>query len=350
VPVAARRLLGALSVPGCLNRQDIWPIAATARPTEETIMLKSMLLAALAAVVMTTTLPKAVQAVENPPVMQAESKAKKAGRQQINGIDYYYEIHGEGEPLLLLHGGLGSIDMYAPILPMLVENREVIVVDLHGHGRTRLGTRSINMAEIGADMAALIKALGYDQVDALGYSFGAWTALHMAAQAPERVRRLVLVSMPYAREGFFPEMLPQQAELSGEAAELMKDTPMYQSYAAVAPDTGEFPKLLDEMGRLLGSPYDYSTAVKRLTMPVMLIYGDSDMIRPEHIVAFYQLLGGGLKDAGWQREHMSRNRLAILPDLTHYETFMAPEVFRAALPFLDGASGMKSWADAVKRE
>ena len=313
-------------------------------------MLKSMIFAVLTATALATAMPRTVQAEANPPAMQSESTARKAGHQAINGVDYYYEIHGEGEPLLLLHGGLGSIDMYAPILPMLVENRQVIAVDLHGHGRTRLGNRSINMADIGTDMAALVGALGYEQVDVLGYSFGAWTGLHMAAQAPERVRRLVLVSMPYAREGFFAEMLPQQAELSGAAAEFMKDTPMYQSYAAVAPDPTEFPKLLDEMGRLLGTPYDYSSEVKKLTMPVMLIYGDSDMIRPEHIVEFYQLLGGGLKDAGWQREHMAKNRLAILPDLTHYETFMAPEVFRAALPFLDGASGMKSWGEAVKGE
>ncbi|EKF18783.1 alpha/beta fold hydrolase [Nitratireductor pacificus] len=313
-------------------------------------MLKFMLCAILAAAVITTATPDAARAESTSPAMQSDSRATKTGRQSVNGVDYYYEIHGEGEPLLLLHGGLGSIDMYAPILPMLVKSRTVIAVDLHGHGRTQLGDRSIDMADIGADMAVLVDALGYDQVDVLGYSFGAWTGLHMAAQAPERVRRLVLISMPYSREGFFPEMLPQQAQLSGAAAEAMKDTPMYQSYLAVAPEPGEFPKLLDEVGELLRSPYDYSAAVKKLTMPVMLVYGDSDMIRPEHIVSFYQMLGGGLKDAGWQREYMAGNRLAILPDLTHYETFMAPEVYRAALPFLDGKSGMKSWAEAVKGE
>jgi pimeloyl-ACP methyl ester carboxylesterase len=286
-------------------------------------------------------------AQQGTPAMQTQSSAKQTGRQNINGVDYYYEIHGEGEPLLLLHGGLGSIDMYAPVLPVLLKDREVILVDLHGHGRTSLGERSIDVADIGKDMAELVEALDYDKVDVMGYSFGAWTGLHMAAAEPDRVRRLVLGSMPYARDGFFPEMLPQQAQLSGEAAEFMKDTPMYQSYAAVAPEPEEFPRLLDEMGRLLGNDYDYSDAVEKLSMPVMLIYGDSDMIRPEHIVEFYQMLGGGLKDAGWQREHMATNRLAILPDLTHYETFMAPQVFRTALTFLNGESGMKSWAETV---
>ena len=117
-------------------------------------------------------------------------------------------------------------------------------------------------------------------------------------------------------------------------AEMMKDTPMYKSYVAVAPNPEDFPKLLDRMGELMRTPYDWADDVKKLKMPVMLVYGDSDMFRPEHIVEFYQLLGGGLKDAGWMREHMSKNRLAILPDLTHYEMFAAPALaqHRAAVP------------------
>ena len=122
---------------------------------------------------------------------------------------------------------------------------------------------------------------------------------------------------------------------------------MYKSYAAIAPDPEEFPKLLDRMGELMRKSYDWSADVKKLTMPVMLVFGDSDMFRPEHIVQFYQLLGGGLKDAGWMRENMSRNRLAILPDLTHYEIFLAPELARTVLPFLNGKSGSKSWAGQV---
>jgi pimeloyl-ACP methyl ester carboxylesterase len=128
-------------------------------------------------------------------------------------------------------------------------------------------------------------------------------------------------------------------------AEQMKQTPMYQSYVAVAPNPADFPKLLDRMGELMRKPYDWSEDVRNLSMPVMLVYGDSDMITPEHIVEFYHLLGGGLKDAGWMREHMARNRLAILPDLTHYEMFQAPEMPRTVLPFLDGKTGVKSWAE-----
>lgn len=310
-------------------------------------MLKPFLAAALAAAATAIMSPVPARAEGNQTVTQSPPAAAQTGRREINGVNYYYEIHGEGEPILLLHGGLGSMDMYRPVLPVLTQARRVIMVDLHGHGRTPLGARSIDMADVGADLAALLRGLGYEQVDVFGYSFGAWAALHLAASAPQQVRRLVLTSAPFAREGFFAEMLPQQAQLSGAMAEAMQETPMYQSYAAVAPDAGEFPRLLDEMGRLMRDPYDYSAAVRRLTMPVMLIYGDSDMVRPEHVVQFYQMLGGGQRDAGWQREHMSRNRLAILPDLTHYETFMAPQVFRTALPFLNGQSGATSWAETV---
>jgi pimeloyl-ACP methyl ester carboxylesterase len=128
----------------------------------------------------------------------------------------------------------------------------------------------------------------------------------------------------------------------------MKETPMYRSYVAIAPRPQDFPRLLDAMGEFMRQDYDWSTSVKQLTMPVMLVYGDGDMVRPEHIVSFYQLLGGGLKDAGWMREHMSRNRLAILPDLTHYEIGAAPILATTVLPFLSGQSGAKNGEQSRK--
>jgi len=267
----------------------------------------------------------------------------RSGHVEANGLRYYYEIRGEGEPLLLLHGGLGSIDMFRPILPALAAKRQVIGIDLQGHGRTRLGTRPIRLEAIGADLAVVLAALGYDKVDVLGYSFGGGAAFQLAVQHPDKVRRLVMVSAGYAQDGFYPEMLPMQAQVGAAMAEHMKDTPMYKSYVAVAPDPGEFPRLLDALGELMRQPYDFSADVAKLTMPVMLVYGDSDMYRPEHIVKFYQLLGGGLRDAGWQREHMARNRLAILPGRTHYDIFLAPELVSTVLPFLDGAQRAADW-------
>ena len=117
---------------------------------------------------------------------------------------------------------------------------------------------------------------------------------------------------------------------------------MYTSYAAIAPHPEEFPRLLDNMGAFMRKPYDWSSEVRKLEMPVMLVYGDSDMFRPEHIISFYQLLGGGLKDAGWMREHMSKNRLAIVPDRTHYELGASPILASVVLPFLNGESGGQS--------
>ena len=270
----------------------------------------------------------------------------KSGRVAANGIDYYYEIHGDGEPLLVLHGGLGSIDMFGPSPDLLAAGRQVIAVDLHGHGRTPLGDRPISLIDMGDDMAVLLERLGHRQVDVMGYSMGGGVAFRLAVQHPERVRRLVLVSTGFSQDAFYAEMLPQQAQVSGAMADAMKDTPMYVNYAAVAPHPEDFPRLLDRMGEEMRQPYDFSEDVKTLRMPVMLVYGDSDMFRPEHIVEFYHLLGGGLRDAGWQRETMSQNRLAIIPDQTHYDVFASAALVPTVLPFLNG----QTWGASLSEE
>jgi pimeloyl-ACP methyl ester carboxylesterase len=294
---------------------------------------------ALAAPLFSQTHTTAMSSDNNAPI--------RSGHVAANGIRYYYEIRGTGEPLLLLHGGLGSIDMFGPILPKLAEGRQVIGLDLHGHGRTELGDRPVNLADIGNDVAVVLKELGYDKVDVLGYSFGGGVGLRLAIQHPERVRRLAIVSAGFAQSGYYPEMLPMQAAVGASMADAMKETPMYQSYVKIAPHPEDFPKLLDRMGALMRTPYDWSDEVKRLAMPVMLVFGDADMYRLEHVVEFYKLLGGGQKDAGWMREHMSKNRLAILPDVTHYEMFFSPALVTTVRPFLDGAGGAKSWAEQV---
>ena len=292
--------------------------------------------------------PTIVHAAQEKQSMQiATPKPTKQGHAAVHGVNYYYAVYGTGEPLLLLHGGLGQIEMFGPNLAKLAQGRQVIGVDLQGHGRTPLGDREFSPVDMGDDMASLLKKLGYSKVDVLGYSMGGGVAFQFAAQHPEMVRRLALVSAGYSQDGFYPEMLPQQAAVGAAMLEQMKGTPMYKSYVAIAPHPEEFPKLLDQMGAYMRKPYDWSADVKKLTMPVMLIYGDSDMFRPEHIVKFYQLLGGGLKDAGWQREHMSQNRLAILPSLTHYEMGLAPQLVDTALPFLDGQGHAKSWDEQV---
>jgi pimeloyl-ACP methyl ester carboxylesterase len=277
------------------------------------------------------------------------SEPKTSGRVEANGVQYYYEIHGQGEPLLLLHGGLGSIDMFGPVLPILAKHRVVLGVDLHGHGRTALGDRKIDMADMGDDMAVILDRLGYEQVDVMGYSLGAGVAFRLAVQHPKKVRRLVLVSASYSTDGLHPEMRPQQGAVSGEMADAMKGTPMYESYMAVAPHPEDFPRLLDRIGEAMSQTFDWSDDIPKLTMPVMLVYGDSDMYRPDHVVDFYRRLGGGLRDAGWQREHQSPNRLAILPDATHYDIFLDPDLPRTVLPFLDGKPKSHGWAEQVEQ-
>ena len=317
---------------------------STARSTPVTGL--ATLAAALAAMMTLFTAPTAARATENPAMPQTP-KAVKSGHVPVNGVNYYYAVYGKGEPLLLLHGGLGQIEMFGPNLALLAQKREVIGVDLHGHGRTDLGNREISLTDMGDDLAVILKKLGYRKVDVMGYSMGGGTGFRLAVQHPQMVRRLVIVSSGMAQDQFYPEMLPQQAAVGAAMFEQMKETPMYKSYAAVAPHPEDFPKLLDRMGEAMRKPYDWSADVKKVTMPTMLVYGDSDMMRPEHIVKFYQLLGGGLKDAGWQREHMSQNRLAIIPNKTHYDIFFGTEVTETALPFLDGYPQAKSWNEQV---
>lgn len=266
----------------------------------------------------------------------AQTDDSKHGYVPVNGIDYYYEIHGEGEPLLLLHGGLGSFEKFNSILPMFSEERQVIGMDLHGHGRTELGDRELNFIDMGNDIAAIIKKLGYDQVDVLGYSLGSQVALRLAIQHPEVINRLVLVSTIYSDDGYYPGAQKQQARLvRAEMIKVYKSTPTYKSFVKMAPNPEGFPKLLDQVGNLLTKSFNWSEGVKKLEMPVMLIYGDADMIRLEHVVEFYHLLGGALRDAGWNRQYISQNRLAILPNVTHYDINRSTEMVETALTFFN---------------
>ena len=184
----------------------------------------------------------------------------------------------------------------------------------------------------------------------MGYSFGGCVAMRLAIQHPERVRRLVVVSAPFADDGWYADMRVQQKAVGAAMAPMMAETPMYKTYKSVAPKPDDFPRLLDAMGEYMRFKYDWSADVAKLKMPVMLVFGDADMIRPEHEIKFYQLLGGGLKDAGWNRESMSKNRLAILPDMTHYEAFATARVAETALPFLNGEYAAKGSAEQAKAQ
>jgi pimeloyl-ACP methyl ester carboxylesterase len=256
----------------------------------------------------------------------------------VNGISLYHEEHGSGQPLILLHGGLGSGDMYAPILPLLAKGRRVITVDLQAHGRTADIDRPLRYETLGDDVAGLIRHLGVAQADVMGYSFGAATALRTAIQHPDLVRRLVVTAIPYRRDGWYPESRAGMDAMGSALAGMLMQSPVYETYARIAPRVEDFPVLLDKTGELLRRDYDWSAEVAAITAPVMLVYADADAVRPVHIVEFYALLGGGLRDANWDGSLRPVARLAVLPGHTHYDLFASADLPAAVIPFLDAPS------------
>ena len=205
----------------------------------------------------------------------------------------YYEIHGAGRPLILLHGGVGAIEVFGEVLPLLAEGRRVIAVDLQAHGRTADIDRPLSFELMADDIAALIKHLGLEKADLMGYSLGGGVALQTAIRHPEVVRKLVVVSTPFKKDGWYPEILAAMGQMGPEAAEPMKQTPMYQVYASVAPNPEDWPVLLTKLGQLLGKNYDWSKEVAAMEAPTLIVVGDADSVRTAHAVEFFELLGGG---------------------------------------------------------
>jgi pimeloyl-ACP methyl ester carboxylesterase len=256
----------------------------------------------------------------------------------VNGINLYYEIHGSGRPLVLLHGGLGSGEMFGPVLPALAERHQVIAVDLQGHGRTADIDRPIDLRHMADDVAALIDHLGLDRPDVVGFSLGGGVALQTAVRHPERVRRLVCASAYLRADAVDPEIRAQQRQVNAAAAEFMKDTPMYELYQRVAPRPEDFPRLLDKIGQYMVEDFDYTEDVRGLRVPTMLVAADADMAPPSHFVAAFALLDGGLRDGGWMGEGRPKggHALAILPGLTHYNLCESPLFAEVTLAFLAG--------------
>ena len=185
------------------------------------------------------------------------------------------------------------------------------------------------------DIAALIKHLGIEDADVMGYSLGGGVALRTAIQHPEVVRKLVLVSTPFKRDGWYPEVLAGMGQMGPQVAEQMKQTPMYQLYASIAPKPEDWPVLLTKLGELLRQDYDWSNEVAAIKAPTLIVVGDADSVRTAHAVAFFELLGGGKVDAGWDGSGMSNARLAILPSMTHYNIFSSPTLAAVVASFLD---------------
>lgn len=253
----------------------------------------------------------------------------------VNGLKMYYEIHGAGKPLVMLHGGLGTVDMFGPVLSILTEIRQVSPVELQAHGHTADIDRPMSFELMADDIAALVQHIGFENADILGYSLGGGVALQTAIRHPEVVRKLVVVSAPCKSDGWYPEVRAGMRSMNAEAAKAMVGSPMQQAYASAAPKPEDWPKLVAKVGQLVGQDYDWSAGVSALKTPTMIVIGDADSVRTAHAVEFFELLGGGKRDAGWDGSGVSNARLAVLPGVTHYNIFSSPMLASTVAPFLD---------------
>jgi pimeloyl-ACP methyl ester carboxylesterase len=253
----------------------------------------------------------------------------------VNGLSIHYEEHGSGAPLVLLHGGIGAGAQFAPILPALSAGRRVVTVDLQGHGGTPDAGRPLDPALLADDVAALIAHLGLDRPDLAGYSLGGVVALRLAIQHPRAVRRLILVSVPFRRDGSHPEVVAAMDAFGPEMADLLVGSPPHQLYTRIAPRPEDWPTLIAKTSELLRRDYDWSAEVAGLEPQTLLVYADADSVRPAHIVEFFALLGGGLRDAVWDGSQRPRNRLAVLSGHTHYDISTSPALASTVLRFLD---------------
>ena len=236
-----------------------------------------------------------------------------SGYVPVNGLDMYYEIHGDGSPLALFHGAMGTIDScFAELMPALAATRQVVAVELQGHGHTADVDRPLSYQQMAADAAGLLEALGIEMADLVGYSLGGAVAMQLAMQHPGMVRRLVFAGgTSYRRDGLYPEML---AEPDPAADDLTSST-WHQAYQRVAPDPGRWPVLVaknSELDRTFAGWPDED--IQAMTTPMLLIIGDSDIVRPEHTMKMFRLLGGGVIGdlAG-----LPVSQLAVLPGTSH---------------------------------
>ena len=260
----------------------------------------------------------------------ASSQTAEGNYAFVNGLNVYYEVHGTGEPLILLHGGVGGNEMFGPNLPALAETRRVIAVNLQAHGRTADIDRPLRFEHMADDLAALLAHLQLERADVLGYSLGAGVALQTAIRHPEAVRKLVVVCEPCKRDGWYPEVLASMDQMGPAIGEGMRHSPL----AALYPNVN-WATLFTKLGDLLRQDYDWSAGVAAIRAPVMLVFADADSVRPAHVVEFFGLLGGGQRDAGLDGSARPTARLAILPGLTHYTILSTTAVAEAVRPFLE---------------
>ena len=255
---------------------------------------------------------------------------------EVNGLRMYYEVHGEGLPLVLLHGAYMTVEAMGSILPGLAETRRVIVPEMQAHGRTADIDRPITYEGMADDVAALLRHLGIGEADAFGYSMGGGIVLQLAIRHPETVRRLVVASASYTSDGMQPELHDMVPTITPE---MFAGSPMEAAYQQVAPNPGDFPTLVEKLKRLDMTPFAWPAEdIRGIEAPTMIVVGDADVVRLEHAVEMFRLLGGG---AMGDLAGFSKSQLAVLPGTAHFIPPGSGVLDRAEwllamiLPFLD---------------
>jgi pimeloyl-ACP methyl ester carboxylesterase len=241
------------------------------------------------------------------------SRNAQTGYAPVNGLQAYFEIHGSGEPLLLLHGAYMTIEMMEPLLSGLADTRQVIVAEQQGHGRTVDIDRPITYEQMADDMAALLRHLELDGADVVGYSMGGGIALQLAIRHPGLVRRLVVASAGYSSDSMHPEALAMFPSITPE---LFAGSPIEAAYLKTAPNPDDFPKLVEKLKILDTTSFAWPQEdVRAIAAPTLIVLGDSDGVRLEHAVELFKLRGGGVMGdlAG-----MPESQLAVLPGTAHF--------------------------------
>jgi len=250
----------------------------------------------------------------------------------VNGMKMYYEVSGEGDPLIVLHGAYMNIPSMGEIIPMLAKTHKVYALEMQGHGRTNDIDRPITYQNLADDVAAFMDAVGLKKADVFGYSMGACAGLQLAIRHPEKVNKLISASGGYDVEGWQPEF---KAFIPLMTVEMFVSMPFAEEYRKLAPDPNGFPALVEKLIALEKEPMAWESDIKTLKTPILIIVGDADVATLEHNVAFFRLLGGGV--AGDMGKPLPDSRLAILPATSHTAVINQPELLIAFIePFLKG--------------
>lgn len=245
-------------------------------------------------------------------------KPASSGYAPVNGIKVYYEVYGEGRPMVLLHGAFMTIDgNWSELIPELSKTRKVIAIELQGHGHTQYSDRTLSHAALASDVAGVMDYLKIDSADVVGYSMGGSVAYAFAIQHPERLRKLVIISSTYKSSGWLPEV---NDAFKTWKPEFFLNTPMKTAYDAVAPDTTKWVNFIEQMIAFAKTPFDLGDSnIAKITAPVLIISGDNDGLDKIELMKTYKLLGGGITA---DMQPMPKSQLAIVPAQGHVSLVM----------------------------